>query len=774
MNNFKFLRNSTFVVTAAISAATPALAEESRALEEIVVTATKRAESIQDVPVSVSTLDGESMKALGVTDMGQITEYIPNFEFSAVGILPNLYIRGIGSGTTHSIEQSVGRFVDDVYIGRAAINLHSFMDVASVEVLRGPQGTLFGKNTLGGAMIVHTGAPTEEFSMGIDASVNDYSTIGGGVLLNGFVSGALSNDVRARLAFMSKDSDGYVENNLNGPDGEDIQELGARLKLEWDASDLTTIGLKLEYMDYQSEGQTFSETTGVAYAGGPLAGQPNPGFINFLRSFDPEFSYDKDWVGSYDCGTGDLPDCPDREQTSTNITLNVASEITGVGTLDFITAFQTYDYINHFNAPETGLIQPFGIVQATREEEYQGFSQEVRLTSEIFDDYDYIIGAFFESSSLARDQLTRFHQNQLAGQPAASDINGEQTPFFYSRREDWAQDTTSFAIFGQFKYNFTDSITGIVGGRWGVETKDFELEQAFAAFSSDPRLTTDVAYDDDRKENKFTPSLTLRWEQSEDVMLFATLSQGHKTGGFSDRPVDGVTVQDLEFESELNTNFEVGMKGMWLDGTLQANVAIYHMQIEDLQVARVLQGASGLEFELKNAAEATSQGIEVDTRWLVAENWVLGTNFAYTDATYDDFPDANDVCPTAGGSLVAGNCNYEGLPLIFAPEYKAGVYIEYSADDVFAGWSVRSRLDANYSDEFYVDINYRDAQRQESYTIVNANVRFTSSDGKYAVGLVGKNLTEEYVVAFGAQLGGIDFVAPKAPREIALQFSYNY
>ena len=772
MKQYNFLRKNAFALTTAIIAATPMLAQASPTLEEVVVTATKRAESIQDVPVSVSTLDADSMKAMGITDMGQITEYIPNFEFSSAGIVPNLYVRGIGSGTTHSIEQSVGRFVDDVYIGRAVINLHSFMDVASVEVLRGPQGTLFGKNTLGGAMIIHTGVPTEEFSMGIDATVNDYSTVGGGVQLNGFVSGSLSDDVRARLALMSRDVDGYVENKMNGPDGEDSEELGARLKLEWDASDLTTIGLKLEYMDLQSDGQTFSETIGAIVPGGPFAGDSN---LPLLQQSDPNFTFDKDWLSSYDCGVADLPTCPYREQTSTNITFNVTSEIIDVGTLDFITAFQTYDYINHFNAPEAGLIKPFGVAALTREESYKGFSQEIRLTSEIFDKYDYIFGAFYENSSLARDQLSRFHQNQLGGGSAASDINGDQTSRFFSRNEDWEQDTTSFALFGQFKYNITDTVSAIIGGRWGVETKDYELVQGFAAYSANPRSTTPtIEYEDDRQENKFTPSLTLRWEQSEDVMLFATLSQGYKTGGFSDRPIDGVAQQDLEFAAELNTNFEVGMKGLWLNGSLETNVSVYYMQVEDLQVARVLETGSGLEFELKNAAEATSQGIEFDARWAMAEDWTLGANFAYTDATYDDFPDANSSCPDAGGSLEGGVCNYKGLPLIFAPEYKAGAYVEYSSNNAVAGWKMDARLDANYSDEFYVDINYREAQRQESYTIINASVRFTSPDEKYAVGIVGKNLTEEYVMVWGAQLGGIDFVGPKKPLEIALQLSYNF
>jgi outer membrane receptor protein involved in Fe transport len=163
------------------------------ALEEVVVTATKRAETIQDVPVSVTAVSADMMEKVGIGRHGRSSlAVVPNFEINSAAVVPNLYIRGLGGGLTHSIEQSVGRFVDDVYISRAAINLHPFMDVASVEVLRGPQGTLFGKNTAAGALIIHTNDPTEEFEAGLNLSHGQYATTGGVTEVNGFLSGGLS------------------------------------------------------------------------------------------------------------------------------------------------------------------------------------------------------------------------------------------------------------------------------------------------------------------------------------------------------------------------------------------------------------------------------------------------------------------------------------------------------------------------------------------------------------------------------------------------------
>lgn len=767
MQNFR-LRNVSNTLAVSMLAVTPILAH-AVTLEEIVVTATKRAESIQDVPVSVSTLSADTMTAMGVTDMEAVTAYIPNFEFSAAGVLPNLYVRGIGSGTTHSIEQSVGRFVDDVYIGRAAINLHTFMDVSNVEVLRGPQGTLFGKNTLGGAMIVHTGKPTEELSVGLKASTSNYSTVGGNNQIQAHVSGALTDTLRARVAFLSGDKDGFIDNDLAGPNGLNREETGARVRLEWDASEQTTVGLKLEYMEFEQEGQSVNELVSSKLDEADI------------RVFDPDFSYEKDWKGGADCTAVLIGTtfCPSRDQFSSNVTFDIAHELDGLGTFQSITAYQHYEYNNQFAPTDTGIFG--GTVRAIRNEEFKGFSQEFRFTSELFEKYDYIVGAYYENSELTRLQYTDINSSAFGGSqdpnldPATQRFSGG----FRTRRNDWNQDTDSIAVFGQVRVHLTDTVSAIIGGRWGREKKDFFLEEYSGLLGSDPRTivtpgrSSDTAtpVDLDRTESKFTPSLTIRWEPNEDQMLFATLSQGHKTGGFSDRPQ-----ANQEFDSELNTSFEVGMKSVWLDGALETNIALYYMEIEDLQVARAL---GDLAFEVQNAAEATIKGLEFEGRWQVADNWVLGANFAYTDSGYEDFPGAASSCPALGGNIEVNSagrslCNYEGLPLIFAPEYKAATYLEYSADNFIGAWGVRSRFDANYSDKYYVENNFIEDLAQDDFTTFNASIHFSSPDEKYRLGLVAKNITEEHVIAFGSHGRESAYIAPKAPREIALQFSYSY
>ncbi|MBC6403733.1 MAG: TonB-dependent receptor [Hyphomonadaceae bacterium] len=752
--------------------------------DEIIVTATKRAESIQDVPVSVAAIDANTIRENAIIDIADASLYIPNFEFSDASILPNLYIRGIGSGTTHSIEQSVGRFIDEVYIGRAAINLHSLMDIGSIEVLRGPQGTLFGKNTLAGAVIINTADPTPTFDAGVNAFISDYSTVGGQIGVDGFISGPLSDGLSARLSLQYKDRDGYIENFNPGPDGGTRMDYGARLKLLWEGSENTTVGLKLEYLNYEEEGQTPAEATASVFPGGPMAGRPIPVSIWQRPGFAPGFSYERNWQSHINCEfvhrvegrTLPRPTfCPGRDQETYNVTLDIERRIDGKGVLKFITGYQSYNYLHQFVAVDMGVAG--GAARFTRDEEYSGFTQEVRFTSDEFDKYDFIVGGYFETSSLERLQPSDFNVR------AFLNFFPPQAPLpFDSDREDWTQDTETWAAFGQLRYHFNDQITAILGGRYSYETKDYAFEHRTVELQGDifnGPFTDEWDFSDDRSEGRFTPSFTLQYEPSDDLLVFGSISQGHKTGGYGDRlPLDERRAEaDLEFDPEINTAYEVGFKGSFLDGALTANLAAFYMDIQDLQVATGVPTAGDLAFEVKNAAEATSQGIEFDARWRLTDNVTIGGDMAITDAAYDDFPGASRTCPTAGGTIAdveGALCNFAGLPLIFAPDFKASGFIQFQQPDIIGGWDFRVRGNVNHSSQYYTELEYREALDQDAYTLFGANAQFISPDDTFTIGLVGRNLTEEHVVAWGFHAGFTSFVTPNTPRELMVQLGYRY
>jgi outer membrane receptor protein involved in Fe transport len=752
--NKTLLQKSTLCCAIALCTATT----DAAVLEEVVVTATKRAESIQDVPVSVAAVSAERMDKMGISDMEDLSIVIPNFEINSAAIMPNLYIRGLGGGLAHSIEQSVGRFVDDVYISRAAINFHPFMDVAGVEVLRGPQGTLFGKNTLAGAMIMRTGDPTDEFEAGIDLSVGDYSTTGGNKEVSGFVSGPLSESVNARLAFMWKDKDGFYENTMEGPDGADREDKGIRVKFDWAVSDSTTVGLKLEHMEYDEDGSDTAETN--AFAGGDAGWQ---GLAANAGAANPELvSANLDWVIHVDCSDANAAPgpqagqsigafCPFRDQESDNITLDIEHDIEG-GTIKLISAYQTYDYTHGFHGADMGAVNMF---RAIRAEEFSGFSQEIRFTSEPNDSFDYIVGLYYEDSNIERDQTS--HLN-LPGGP------------FMTEEEPWEQDTETLAVFGQFRWSFADSWTAIVGGRWATEDKEFTFDRWYNEYQTNNFLFSEVVgKNEDRTEKKFTPSFTLQWDVNEDINLFANLSRGHKTGGFSDRVDEQET--DIEFDAEVVDSFELGAKTYWLDGALSMNLTYYYMEIEGLQLSTQIEGTVA-NFKVDNAADTTSTGLEFELNWALNDNWLVGGNYSYTDATYDEFVGAGD-CPEKYENA-EGVCDLGGLPLQYAPENKGSLFLEYSADSVLNGWSFSARGDISFTDDQYTDISYFDTVMQEAYETVNASVRLISPDENYTVSLIGKNLTEEEIMAWGVPSGPNILAAMSAPRELILKLAMRF
>ena len=735
-------------------------------LEEVVVTATKRQENIQNVPVSVAAVSAEKMEKMGLMDVEDLSLLVPNFEINSGSILPNLYIRGLGGGTAHSIEQSAGRFVDEVYISRAAINFHPFLDVAGVEVLRGPQGTLFGKNTAAGAMIIRTADPSDEFEYGFDISTSDYSTTGGQTELSGFVTGALSENVSARFAAIYRDWDSFYINTFEGlgPDGAQREDYGARLKLRWDASDRTTVNLKLEHMEYDVFGPDTAENSELAGGvNGPWQG------LAINSGVDPALAATVndtlDWRIHLNCGEAfSAPGpqagqsigsfCPSRDQDSQNYTLDIEHEFEA-GTLKSISAIQKYHYLHRFHGADQGAVNLF---RAQREEEYDGFAQEIRFTSKEGEKYDYILGLYYEDSSLWREQT--------------SDLNLPGGPFF-REEEPWNQDTNTLAFFGQVRWYISDRTTALIGGRWSTEDKDFEFERFHTEYGgSTMRIVTPgdiLLRSESRSESRFTPSLTVQFDVNDDIMVFATAARGHKTGGFSDR-VDAQDT-DIEFDEEIVDSLEFGMKSTLLDGALNLNATLFFMDVEGLQLSTQVEGTVA-DFVVGNAADSTVNGLELEWTWALTDQLVFGGNYAYTDATYDEFIGAGS-CP-AQFQNANGVCDLSGLPLQFAPENKGSLYLDYQLDNAIGEWGLGLRADVTHTSDQFTDISYFDAVFQEGVETYNAGIRLISPSESITVQLLGKNLSNERIMAWGVPSGPNFLAAMAPPREIQLRLGVRF
>ncbi len=252
-------------------------------------------------------------------------------------------------------------------------------------------------------------------------------------------------------------------------------------------------------------------------------------------------------------------------------------------------------------------------------------------------------------------------------------------------------------------------------------------------------------------------------------MMFASASEGYKSGGFSDRIESPAA--PISYGAETNNTFELGMKGTFLDGAMNANLTLFNMQIEDMQVAAIVPGSAG-DFTVTNAAEATSEGLEVEVDWQLSDSTVIGGNLAFTDAVYDAF---GGPCPAVPINVLPdGSCSYAGFNLPFAPETKGTFYVDYTATKAIGGWDLNFRGTVGYSDSYFTNSTYEEGEFQDSFTKLDATVSLISSDDRYRWSLTGRNLTEEEIVDWSILVAGTYYAYLKPPREIALTFSANF
>ena len=281
-----------------------------------------------------------------------------------------------------------------------------------------------------------------------------------------------------------------------------------------------------------------------------------------------------------------------------------------------------------------------------------------------------------------------------------------------TRNEPWRQDTQTIAAFGQLRYHFNDQISAIVGGRWTQDDKDFVFDRFWHEIDTFNPLapgacpacgTLDI--DDSRSESDFSPSVQFTWSVNDTVTTFLNVLEGYKAGGFSDR-LGGPNSQ-ASYGPESNTTYELGMKGSFADGALNLYVTLFDMDIEDLQVASILPNTAG-DFVVTNAAAASSSGLEVEFDWQLTDSFILGGNASYTDAVYDEF---SGECPGAPATQLPGmlpvnpdgTCDFSGLPMPYAPEYKSSIYGDYFIEEAIAGWNLRLRGTVSYSDEYFTN-----------------------------------------------------------------------
>ncbi|MFT5481987.1 MAG: iron complex outermembrane receptor protein, partial [Halieaceae bacterium] len=761
-------KNPRAAMWLAISAAIPVLmasysAQAQLMLEEIVVTAQKRVESLSDVPISVNVVGAEKMAESGITNLNDLADFVPNLSMNQTGIGTSITVRGISSGINPAFEQSVGMYVDDIYYGRAQLARVPYLDMSRVEVLRGPQPILFGKNAIAGAIAMHTKSASTD---GVEGYVSaDYNFDEEGYDVNGAINLPVSDTFAIRLAALKRDQDGYYENTFLGRDESALDHQVLRANFSWDISDNFSADLKVENAEFDTEGRFLEIINPVEIGGSPSFATALSAITGGAVTLDTEQDFKRQSNG-------------DAEETEVdNITLKLDYGL-GDHTLTAITGSVKYDYFQQCDCDFISGI----LIDTAGYEIFEQFSQEIRLTSPGGETVDYIVGAFYQDYDVAVDDITIVPVGSLLGGLSAA------LPGTGARRA-YETDSELWSVFGQITWNISDTLRLNLGGRYtdeeksgsrSIEIVDIVDESPVRDVAGQPITTSPAApfvyglgfaIDNEqfnasglsgcggvsdatghdlscsRSESAFTPMVNLQWDASDSAMVYATYTEGFKSGGFDTRANNSGS---FEFDEEEATAYELGAKMSLLDGAAELNVALYRTEYTGLQTSQ-FDGILG--FNVTNAGDATTQGLELDGRWQLTENLMLTGSAGYLDFEYTKFPNSQcyfgETSDYADGPL-EGLCDRGGDVREFTPEVTMNIGGEYFIA-IGDSMELTIGLDVSYSDEYFVSPTLDPNLVQDSYTKLNARIALESTEGTWSVALLADNITDEEILTFGNQ-----------------------
>jgi iron complex outermembrane receptor protein len=589
-------------------------AEPEFALEEVVVTARKREESAEDIPIAITSMGEMAIENTGATAMDDLVASVPNLAMDPNGNSLNSWgMRGIVSVTRNAGQESgLGVYIDGVFAGRPASFNFPMNDIQQVEVLRGPQGSLFGRNTIAGAINITTKKPTDELEGRIKVSLGNYERQDlqadvSGPLIDGVLSGKLSG--------FSFQRDGYVDNLFDGDSYMDDDRVGGRGALYWTPSNNLEMSLSVDYLE-QDNRQLFGQTM-----------EP------ILNTFVPDW-YQPD---AYKVNQND----PNQEQIeSGGIGLTVNWDLESGFTLTSITAQRFAD----FKLVADDDAGPLTLSYSHFQDNSDTFSQELRLTSPSNDSYDYIVGLYYLEQEVDANRITAVvpYPDNSFGISSKSSVDSE-----------------AWAIFGTANVYLTEALTFTLGLRYTDEQKHSDFTQVDSAGVGFPDLRFSPAQQDDA----WSGDISLGYVLSETTNLYASVRKGVKSGGFQTDIVDFTSEDLFVFGPEEAISYELGFKATLLDRRLRFNAAMFHTEYDDMQVGQLL----GLGFTTTNAGQSEIDGLEFELEWMASQNLALGLSLGLLDHKYTSYRGCNGA---------AVNCDGNALQLV--SDWSAAANIDYT------------------------------------------------------------------------------------------------
>ncbi len=762
-----------------VQAETPEQTEPARkprrTLDEVVVTAQKRKQDIQDVPMSVSAIGELQIEQSNMEDLNDLSRYTPNLKVQAGGVANFVYIRGLGSGFNEGFEQSVGLFIDDVYYAKPHYLVTGLVDVERVEILRGPQGTLFGKNTVAGALAIHSGQPIDEWEASFDGTLGQQKQKNFQALLNVPI---VEDKLSFRVAGYYWKREGLLYNSYA-----DFQEKGfllqtLRAKLKFDP--LENLSFTLTYLRNDGEG----------FGGARLQMSAAPDRWMFLfRQRDPDA----------EASITDFNTSIDKPTTFRQI----SDDFILKGTLeawnhDFTLVAGASTYKRRGASDIDGT--PVQVFEAEALQDYTQYTAELRVASPpgVF---EYVAGLFYTYNDLDEQSTVLMNNTpdlfaelfdltilDTVLDPLPDGIENllnMLTPpvgAFLERREGiFQQESQSISIFGQITWNVTDTLSLIAGARYGTDWKDVFYDQKIGnpllfpgpTVVYGPILRLETFSDTvSRKESDFAPKGSVLWRFTEWGNLYATIAVGGKSGGFN---ALALRDDETQFRPERAITYEAGLKTELLGGAMRLNMGVFRTHFTDLQTSIF----NGIDIVVKNAPKAVSQGVEIDANAIFDFGLAVIGSFAYLDAFYTDYPEGPCVARSIllDVALGARTCNLDGAPLPNALDIQASLSLNQTIP--LGGWPVDLTLgsDILYHGKMYMQPDLDPLDVQDPYVMVNARIGVQSHDLRYSFTIFVRNVFDEIV-----RLGSID--APlfdgthvaviDQPRTWSFHFSIKY
>ncbi|WP_297801197.1 TonB-dependent receptor [uncultured Brevundimonas sp.] len=730
----KYIASSASALALVIGAgmAAPAMAQSNTqddavSLGEVVVTAQRREQSLQEVPLAITAFGSEALERTAATGIQDVAGKVPGVTLTQFNIgEPQIFIRGVGTTSDSAAsDPSIGVSIDEVSIGRSGGSSLGFLDIERVEVLRGPQGTLYGRNASGGAMNVYTKRPRFENSGQITARAGSFEEFG----VEGYLNGQMGEDTAGRVAFRWNTNDGYAKNIDTGGSLEGGDQFGLRAQILHTAGDWAFLG-----------GIDYSKDEMQGHARIPVTASSTPAaFVALINNIRGDMTVRESFSSA------------DNYQNRENWGLTGRIEYAGHQNFDFVslTSYRSNDYEwrdNLGGIPFPAF--PLAVDNAANEAATQ-FSQEFRLTSKAGSRINWVAGLYYFQEDVDR---TEYYLVQTA-LPIAPPSFGGDTKF------DQVASNTSYAVFGQATIPFAEIWELTVGARWTHD--DREVHQV--AIDRDPLLPvgiplgpTGAPYDVKANTSFEEPTwkLALSVEPVDNVRFYASYDRGYKAGAYSAGAQTDLQAQ-TPLKSEILDNYELGAKTTLANGRLRLNAAAFKLDYNDLQVYEL----AGLVLVTSNA-EAEVSGFEIETAFAVNHNLTIGGSYTSLDAKY-----------TSDATAFGATLPYKGNVMPRSPESQFTLYAD-GQWDAFGG-ILSARADYQWTNDFYFDPSNAAEVRVPAYGLISAFASWENANG-FKVSVYGKNLGDEEYRQHVIKNANIGFSVFGAPRSFGIALSKSF